>query len=180
MSLLKQLFRSRSPAGQPEAPESAQFHDSEEASTGSGSRNAPRRELVHMVLRDTMRKHGIPSDWMDCRVLSMVNHANVSGMHVQFILRGGDDRLMDYIHAFQDSFWIELDKYDRFARQWLLSLSWQFDTPASHEIESIPGQWGDEHDTQPPEMDTQPPDDEDVASDLKALAAIRDADNKTR
>jgi hypothetical protein len=178
MGLLKQLFRPRAPGTS--APESSQFHDSESTNNGTGSRNAPRRELVHVVLRDTMRKHGIPRDWIDCRVLSMVNHANVSGMHVQFILRGGDDRLIDYIHAFQDSFWVELDKYDRFARQWLLSLSWQFDTPAAHEIESIPGDWGGEQDTQPPEMDTQPADDEDVAGDLKALNAIRDADNKAR
>ena len=62
MGLLKRIFGSNGTQRDSQAgPESAQFHEtgstSNEAET---SRNAPRRELIQVVTRDTMRKHGIP------------------------------------------------------------------------------------------------------------------------
>jgi len=64
-----------------EASASTQFRESEpDSSDQEASRNAPRRELVQVVLRDTMRKHGIPSDWIECRILSSVNKLGRHGL----------------------------------------------------------------------------------------------------
>ena len=123
MQLIKKMF-GRGPGPEP-GSESAQFHESE-TTTGGGSRNAPRRELVHVVLRDSMRRHGIPSAWIDCRILSVVTRNHRTGMHVQLIVRDGIDRLLTYVPAFQTSFMDEIARFDPRVADWLLSLSWQF------------------------------------------------------
>jgi hypothetical protein len=135
-----------------------------------------RRELVQVVLRDTMRKHGIPSDWIDCRTLSAMTRQHKSGVHAQFLVRKGDDQLLNYVHAFQESFWQEIGKFDPQADQWLFSVAWQFHGKATRGFSPMPdpGAWSDEGATRPPDAgDTQPPehDTEELASDLQALYA---------
>src|SRR3954468_2318437 len=103
-----------------------QFRESEPDSDQEGSRNAPRRELVQVVLRDSMRRHGIPSDWIECRMLSSVNRVGRHGLHVNFVVKQAHDRLLAYVFAFQDSFERELARFDPRARDWLLSLGWEF------------------------------------------------------
>jgi hypothetical protein len=169
MGLLNKLF-ARGGAGTETQPASSQFHESETTAQQAGSANAPRRELVQVVMRDTMRKHSIPSDWMDCRILSVVTRKRVSGMHVQFIVSKGQKRLLEFVHAFQESFWEEIEKFEPRARDWLFSLAWQFDGPAPRAKQSKlkAAEWLD-GDTQPPE---EPADE--LRSDLQALYAIRD------
>jgi hypothetical protein len=125
MQLIKKMFGR--PTGTNPAPgaESAQFQESD-SNSESGSRNAPRRELVQVVLRDSMRRHGIPSAWIDCRILSVVTRSQRSGMHVQFIVRDGIDRLLTYVPAFQTSFMEEIARFDPRVDDWLFSVSWQF------------------------------------------------------
>jgi hypothetical protein len=129
-----------------------------------------------------MRKHAIPSDWMECRILPVVTPEGKAGMHVQFVIRQGEDRLLRFVHPFQETFWKLLEKVDTRPREWLFSLAWQFDgdyganggivVPAAGNADE-----GWSEDTQPPEPDTRPPDDSDeqLATDLQALYAIRDA-----
>jgi hypothetical protein len=123
MQLIKKLF------GVPPPPlnaASAQFHESE-TTTEQGSRSAPRRELVQVVLRDTMRRHGIPAAWIDCRILSVVSRKAVTGMHVQFVVRQSAGRLLTYVPALQSSFMEEIGRFDPQVSEWLFSLSWQFE-----------------------------------------------------
>jgi hypothetical protein len=179
MGLLNRLFGGKGGAGADAdasgdtQPQSSQFHESETTAQDHGQKNAPRRELVQVVLRDTMRKHGIPSDWIDCRVLSVVTRQHQSGMHVQFIICKGQSRLLNYVHEFQESFWEEIEKFEPQAREWLFSLAWQFDGGSSRVSRSMPIFGGDRQ----PSGDTQPSDldEEELASDLQALYAIRDA-----
>lgn len=179
MGLLNKLFGGRE-ASPVSVPASSQFHESEATTEQSGSKNAPRRELIHVVLRDTMRKHGIPSDWIDCRVLTMVSRRNVSGMHVTFIVRQGHDNLLAYVYPFQDSFRMELAKYEPRYDEWLMSTSWQFEGSGS----SAPGQpanWGvgapvaSAVSAAPSPAPAAASQEDDVQADLKALFAIRDA-----
>jgi hypothetical protein len=169
MGLLKKLLGGGSGATR-RGGASSQFHESETTAQRPGSENAPRRELVQVVLRDTMRKHGIPSDWMDCRILSVVTRKHQAGMHVQFIVKQGDEQLLAHVHAFQDTFWQELEKFEVHPRKWLFSLAWQFDGTgaAAPGMLAGAGEWDD--DTQPPEQDA-----DELATDLQALYAIRDA-----
>lgn len=140
MQLIKKLF------GQAQAApdESVQFQESQ-ANTEIGSRNAPRRELVQVVLRDSMRRHGIPSAWIDCRILPVMSRTAKSGMHVQFIVRDGTDRLLTYVPAFQTSFMTEISRFDPRVEDWLFSVSWQFlnFTPATGSVMPDPQMFAD-------------------------------------
>jgi hypothetical protein len=177
MGLIKKFFGGQKDAADA-GHDSTQFRDSE-SDTEPGSGNTPKRELVHVVLRDTMRKHGIPSDWIESRVLTVAGANRVSGMHVQFIVRNGEDRLINYIHAFQDSFRAELAKYDPRA-DWLLSLTWQFEGTSGHrELGTAPAWASTDGGPEAPESAAQPQpaaaEEDDVMEDVKALLAIRDA-----
>lgn len=185
MGLIKKIFGGEA-AGADSRPNSAhsssQFAESQSATSldKTKSRNAPRRDLVKVVLRETMRKHGIPSDWIDCRSLSVLTKSHKSGMHVQFLVRKADEDLLPYIHAFQESFWEGLLRLDPAARDWLFSVGWEFYGKAVRGFAGMPmpviapvGE--DAHDTQAPDEggDTQPPEmDEDLATDLQALQAV--------
>jgi hypothetical protein len=177
MGLMKKIL-GRGANGTTAADESPQSDESDKAADHSKGRDT-RRELVQVVLRDTMRKHGIPSDWIDCRILSMQTQRK-AGMHVQFVVRQGDEQLLNYVHAFQDSFWEEILKFEPQAREWLFSVAWQFCGKAERGFAPPPSpdartdatalQESEEGDTQPQNEDA-----EDLESDLQALYAIRDA-----
>jgi hypothetical protein len=193
MGLLKKIFGGGSAGARPGGPASSQYHESETTEERGSSANAPRRELVQVVLRDTMRKHAVPSDWIDCRILSVVTRQHKSGMHVQLVVRQGGERLLEYVHPFQQTFWEELEKFEPKPREWLFSLAWQVDSDAPAGAGALPGLEAWDDDTQPPEddrrpadtqphareeprrppADTQPQEDhpEELASDLQALYA---------
>lgn len=187
MGLIGRLFGNGKEREGAAGTASTQFHESEpDSSDQPGSRNAPRRELVQVILRDTMRKHGIPSDWIECRMLSTVNRQGRHGLHVNFVVKQAHERLLAYVFAFQDSFERELARFEPRARDWLLSIGWEFQGYKPAEMPQPPA-W-----TQSSPMPLADPDfpatedpraldpvqeksDEDVQRDLEALFAIRDA-----
>lgn len=184
MGLLDKLFRNReAPSTRLSAPPPTTQFDDSETTTELSSKNAPRRELVQVVLRDTMRRHGIPSDWIECRILSVESSSRGTGMHVQFVVRSGDDRLITYVHAFQSSFMQELEKFEPKAADWIFSLSWQFEGKPvpTHAAMPEPAVWGGAKAPAAAAAQVKrasmpaPGQDADLEKDLKALFAIRDA-----
>lgn len=201
MSLIGRIFGGGKEREGAAGGASTQFHESEPDNSDQpeGSRNAPRRELVQVILRDTMRKHGIPSDWIECRILSTVNRNGRHGMHVNFVVKQAHDRLLAYVFAFQDSFERELARFEPRASDWLLSLGWEFQGFNAAEMPdprtwaqsgpaplmpSVPAaaapasaldpDWPATVD--PKTLDEEPlKSDDDVQRDLEALFAIRDA-----
>jgi hypothetical protein len=187
MGLIGKLFGGKEGAPASTTPPlSAQFHESEPHS-GPPSRTARRRELVQVVLRETMRGHGIPSDWIDCRVLSVVSGTPgaeggkpSAGVHVTFIVRSGEDRLLTYVHAFQGSFLRKMREFEPRSMDWILSLSWQFsgDAPAGQPAMPDPAVWAQQASAGTTEAaggPSAPTEDEELQQDLQALFAIRDA-----
>lgn len=176
MGLLKKIFGGDK-AEPAQAPPSSQFHESETTTTEQGSRNAPRRELVQVVLRDTMRRHGVPSDWIDCRILSVVSRSAMTGMHVHLIVRQGHDRLLTYIPAFQSSFISAIQKFEPKVQEWLLSLSWQFEGISESNYPEMPDPriWTVNGAAAIAAGPAGAQQDDEVMQDLKALFAIRDA-----
>jgi len=134
MGLIDRIFKNTPPGKEekkekvgPATQSSTQFYeDDPDSADPQGGRNAPRRELVQVILRDTMRKHGIPSDWIECRILSAVTRTGRRGLHVNFVVKQAHDRLLPYVFPFQDSFEKELARFDQRCRDWLLSLGWEF------------------------------------------------------
>jgi len=200
MGLIDRIFKT-SPAsakdekkekGAPATQSSTQFYEDEPDSDSHTGRNAPRRELVQVILRDTMRKHGVPSDWIECRILSAVTRTGRKGLHVNFVVRQAHDRLLPYVFPFQDSFEKELTRFEPRCRDWLLSLGWEFTGFKAEEMPD-PKKWDaaaaraaaplkpGEPERRPAEPERtaasgqEPRADDDLESDLQALFAIRDA-----
>lgn len=123
MGLFKTLFRrgSRGPGGR-----TSDAGDSDLSETREG-RDHLRRELVHVVVRDTMRIRGIPSDWLTAMVLPLPGGAAGRGLHVLLVVRQGHEQMLAYVPAFQRSFFTALRQFDPRALEWLVGLSWQFD-----------------------------------------------------
>ena len=181
MGLIDRIFGNGKDNPAPGGSGTTQFHESESDSPDSQpSRSASRRDLVQVIVRDTMRNHGIPSDWIECRILSAVTRSGRTGLHVNFVVKQAHDRLITYVFAFQDSFERELARYEPRARtEWLLSLGWEFqgfnaaEMPDPHTwAQSGPAPLGR---ARGDAREAPKKGDDDVQRDLAALFAIRDA-----
>jgi hypothetical protein len=188
IGLLKRIFGNnpdKDPGASVNAPESSQFQESEPTEELNGSRNTPRREVVQVILRDTMRHHGIPSDWIECRIVSTVSRTGRNGMQVTFVVKKAHEKLLAYVFAFQDSFERELQRFEPHAKDWLMSVNWQFEgrVPVGKVEMPDPKTWTGAAPADPGAAlaaggagaDAAGTDDDDVQQDLAALFAIRDA-----
>lgn len=128
MGLLNKFLKTDQRNGVPSVlPSGTQFQDSDAApEDAAAARTAVRRELVQVTLREAMRRHAVPSDWLEVRMLPVVSRKNKSGLHVQLVVRQGQGSLLTYIPAFQSAVMAEIEKIDPRAWEWLLSISWQF------------------------------------------------------
>jgi hypothetical protein len=200
MGLLQKIFgKGEGANGARRGGDSSQFHESDTTNEEEGSRNAPRRELVQVILRDTMRKHGIPSDWIDCRILAAVSRTGRTGLHVNFVVKEAHERLLGYVFAFQDSFEKELTRFEPRSKDWLMAIGWEFrnhnlggtvmpdplswSRAGEHAPLTAPGsnaalRSADNARAFAPTVDPRelelPKTDEDMQRDLQALFAIRD------
>jgi hypothetical protein len=183
MGLLNRIFRPDAKGADSGPPSATRFQDSDSGSEDdqAEARLNVRRELVQVTLRETMRRHAVPSDWLDLRMLPVVNRKGKHGMHVQLVVRQGQGSLLAYIPSFQSSFMAEIEKFEPRAWDWLLSISWQFtgitSTDAGEEPRTVTAPTPLAATPAKPQAAAAPVDDE-VAQDLQALQAlfaIRDA-----
>jgi hypothetical protein len=184
MGLLNKIFRPDRSGPDSQSLSGTQFTESDDQDDEAVEREATRRELVQRCLRETMRRHAVPSDWIDCRMLPVVTSKRKTGLHVQLIVKQGQGSLLTYIPSFQSSLMADIEKFDPHAWDWLLSISWQFAGITSQSAGALPGggDWrmGASGSTataasgaagHPAAADL----DDGVAEDLQALFAIRDA-----
>jgi hypothetical protein len=133
-----------------------------------GSRNDTRRELIRVVLRDTLRRHGIPADWLRGEMLTVASRERQTVMHLRLVMLHWDDRLLNFSHAFELSFMKELSQFESDASDWLHSISWQIgaDSGCPHVEMPQPQSWTQEAQKEDPDAD--------LREDLEKLFAIRD------
>ena len=149
-------------------------HQAADPTGAQSSKNALRCDMLQLVLRETMRRHGIPSSWIECRTMSLIGHGARAGLHVQLIVRQGHGRLLTCIPAFQSGFLAGIEQFEPRAAEWLFSLSWQFEAMSSQNYPAAPDPASGTG--MPGAMTAPAPSEEDeVQEDLKALLAIRDA-----
>jgi hypothetical protein len=123
--LISSLFgRSQHAAAPRRAPASSRDNP---LTIEDGSDNATRRQLVQVLLRDALRKYGIPPRWIDCQMLLVDSRSKGPGMYVRLVVRQWDDRLMNYAFAFQNALMVEITRFEPQATQWLHGISWQLD-----------------------------------------------------
>lgn len=118
-----------------------------------GSDNATRRQLVQVLLRDALRKYGIPLRWIDCQVMLVSSRSRGPGMYVRLVVRQWDDRLLNYAHAFQTALMVEITRFEPQAAQWLHGISWQLEVAETCPYRTMPEKafWSDPV-TPPPQI----------------------------
>jgi hypothetical protein len=187
----------RAGKGARSGPNSTQFVASQQASTPSqASPHSVRKDLLKAAMRETLLRNGIPDHWLTADLLRTNSPARKEqGVHVRFLVRHWDPRLVQHAVALEQDFYQRLVALDPQAGNWLMGFSWQF---AMSDLSACPplphpGSW-----TAPVQAETGPLDDkpttragdiiegpvvipqthEDVRADLERLLALRDDDLK--
>jgi hypothetical protein len=143
MSFLKRIFASVG-AAQPSPPLSQLSLPSGGHSRNlPGQDNASRRELLRLVLRDTLNRTGIPASWIGADLLAATSRGREPGIHVRLLLKHWDPRLMLHGIAFENSFKKRVLTLDSEAERWLLGISWQFSLADERACPAMPhpGVW---------------------------------------
>lgn len=124
----KLLGRKAAPAAHPRhsrAGPSTQF-DSQQTQAGGNSQSV-RKDLLRLVLRETLTRNGIPPTWISADMLRTKSPARAdTGLHVRFLVRHWDPRLLLHAVAFEAEFTERLQLLDPAAGNWLMGFSWQF------------------------------------------------------
>lgn len=171
---------------------STQFTASQTTQQGAAS-HAVRRDLLKLVLRETLTRVGIPQHWLAADLLRTTNVRREHGVHVRFLVRHWEPRLLVHGVALEQEFMQRLLVLDPLARDWMMGFSWQFAMADSSNCPPLPhpGAWtavpaepepAAAPETKPgdiiagPVVIPQPVDE--VRADLERLLALRDEDLK--
>jgi hypothetical protein len=198
--LFERLFGKKKPAAPPNSRMHSQITSGglsqQQALTAQGT---PRRELLRIVLRDTLNRHGIPTAWISAEVLTTTSRTGERGVHWRLVLKHWDTRLLTCTIALQHALIKRVTTFDPMASSWLTGISWQLALEDETQCPPLPhpGSWTSTPHAPvkaapAPEKDVEiiegpvriaaakPPGKElDAArADLDQLLAIRDADFK--
>lgn len=106
-------------------------------------RDATRRELVSMALRDTLRRHGIPPEWIAAEASPAVTARKDRGIHLRLALRHWHPALPGCVVALQKSVSGRLARLDPLSSEWLVGISWKFEPADDRLCPALPepGYW---------------------------------------
>lgn len=104
-------------------PASTQFEASQ---MSPGSTNSVRKDLLKLALRDMLMRNGIPQAWVSADMLRTSSPRREPGLHVRFLVRRWEPRLMLHGPALEQEFTNRLLMLDPQAADWLMGFSWQF------------------------------------------------------
>ena len=158
MSLIDRLFgragpkprASQPPHSQPHSQSHSQSHLSSVQSQMSphavATQNSTRRELLRVVLRDTLTRHGIPTAWITADMLVATSSKREPGIHWRLSIKHWDERLMTHTVALQNNLIKRVLSFDPLATNWLMGISWQLalDDESACPPMPHPGMWTSE------------------------------------
>jgi hypothetical protein len=172
-------------------------------SRSSATEAGTRRELLRVVLRNTLNRHGIPTAWIGAEMLLATSRGREPGIHWRLVVKHWDPRLMTHAVALQNALIVRVLAFDPLAASWLMGISWQFSLADESVCPPMPhpGIWTSEtRGKEPAESDQaeldggsgdviagpvriadpapQADPDADVKADLERLFAIRDEEIK--
>ena len=157
--------------------------------------NSTRKDVLRLVLRELLTRNGIPQTWIAADMLRTTSSKRQEGLHVRFLVRHWQPRLLDHGPALEQEFTQRLLSLDPQAREWLTGFSWQFALEQLGECPPLPhpASWtapasapqASEHGaplTKPADIIEGPVviprTTDEVRADLEQLLALRDPDQK--
>jgi hypothetical protein len=148
MSFLNRLLGNK--AAPASAPPSSPMHSRSHSQLASTSlqqapatQNTNRRELLRVVLRDTLNRHGIPASWISAEALVSTSRTGERGVHWRMLVKHWDPRLLTHGIAIQHALIKRVMTFDPLASAWLSGISWQFALEDESECPPLPhpGVW---------------------------------------
>ena len=140
LNLLKKLSASigvdRTPSGNGSLPNSRIHHQS---MLHDGSETATRGQLVQIMMRDLVRKSGIPPGWIQCQIQVVSSRSKGQGIYVRLVVKQWDERLMKYAFAFQKALLTEIVQFEPEAATWLQGIAWQLEVAGTCPLTELPG-----------------------------------------
>jgi hypothetical protein len=112
-------------------PQHSMLHD--------GSVTATRGQLVQVLLRDLLRKSGMPPGWVQCQIQVMNSRSRGKGIFVRLVVKHWDERLMKYAFAFQKALLTDIVQIEPKAASWLQGIAWQLEVASSCPLTELPG-----------------------------------------
>jgi hypothetical protein len=97
-----------------------------------------RRQLVQVLLRDLLRKHGIAPQWIELQMLVVSRSRRGTGLYVRLMVSHWDERLMDYASALQNALFVDNARFEPNASEWLHGISWEFEMTDSCPYTTLP------------------------------------------
>lgn len=100
--------------------------------------NDIRRELIRVVLKDTLRANGIPTNWLACEVIIITRPQEGDQLHVQLVILKWHEKLLRYADAFQREFLLDLDRFDPTVDHSGYIVSWRFSPDCDCPFKELP------------------------------------------
>lgn len=85
-----------------------------------------KRELIRVVLKDTLRLHGVPTGWLACEVIIIPRTLGEEELHIQLVILKWNEQLLRYANALQQQLLLGLDRFDPAADHSKYMVSWRF------------------------------------------------------
>lgn len=85
-----------------------------------------KRELIRVVLKDTLRLHGVPSGWLACEVIMIPRAPGEEELHIQLVIMKWNEQLLRYTNALQQQLLLGLDRFDPSVDHSKYIVSWRF------------------------------------------------------
>ena len=119
MRLLQIFFPSRARAGGKAAHSNA-------AELETTLNTATHKEVLRVVLRESLFRNGIPASWLAPEILRTVRQGREAGLHLRVLVRHWDPRLLQLAFALERDILMRLQSLDPKAGTWFSGCSWQF------------------------------------------------------
>ena len=138
-NIFKKLFPSAGSLRQPSRNSSlpnSRIH--QHSMLQDGSETATRGQLVQIMMRDLVRKSGIPPSWIHCQIQVVTSRTRGQGIFVRLVVKHWDERLMKYAFAFQKALLTEIVEFEPEASSWLQGIAWQLEVAGSCPVTKLP------------------------------------------
>ena len=139
-NIFKKLFSSAGMSGSPDGSHSLpNSRNQQHSMLHDGSETATRGQLVQIMMRDLVRKSGIPSGWIHCQIQVVSSRSRGEGIFVRLVVRQWDERLMKYAFAFQKALLTDIVQFEPKAATWLQGITWQLEVAGTCPVTKLPG-----------------------------------------
>ena len=137
MNTLFRRLLGKTPKTRPTSNEAGPATDSP-VTIEDGSDNAMRRQLILVLLRDVIRRHGMAPQLIELQMMVVSSTSRGTGLYVRLVLRQWDARLLNHAQAFQNELLADIARFEPKAGEWLHGISWQFEMTDSCPYTTLP------------------------------------------